>query len=131
MAWWKNSWVTCLFGYSERLIVKNYKLDEMIRGWFVGNFDPSVFKTNDVEVGVKEYKKGDTEEKHHHKIATEITVIISGKVRMNDKIYSKGDIVMIYPGEATDFEALEDTTNVVVKLPGVNNDKYLGECQWI
>lgn len=48
---------------------------------------------------------------------------------MNDKIYSKGDIVMIYPGEATDFEALEDTTNVVVKLPGVNNDKYLGECQ--
>lgn len=111
--------------------MKNYKLDEMIRGWFVGNFDPSVFKTNDVEVGVKEYKKGDTEEKHHHKIATEITVIISGKVRMNDKIYSKGDIVMIYPGEATDFEALEDTTNVVVKLPGVNNDKYLGECQLV
>lgn len=109
--------------------MKNYKLDEMIRGWFVGNFDPSVFKTNDVEVGVKEYKKGDTEEKHHHKIATEITVIISGKVRINDKIYSKGDIVMIYPEEATDFEALEDAINVVVKLPGANNDKYLGECQ--
>lgn len=109
--------------------MKNYKLNEMIRGWFVGNFEPSVFKTNDVEVGVKEYKKGDIEEKHYHKIATEITVIISGKVRMNDVIYSKGDIVMIYPEEATDFEALEDTINVVVKLPGVNNDKYLGECQ--
>ncbi|TKX28192.1 hypothetical protein CQA38_08600 [Campylobacter sp. MIT 12-5580] len=109
--------------------MKNYKLDEMIRGWFVGNFEPSIFKTNDVEVGVKEYKKGDAEEKHHHKIAIEITVIISGKVKMNDMEYSKGDIVVIYPGEATDFEALEDTISVVVKLPGANNDKYLGECQ--
>ncbi|HEC1885110.1 TPA: hypothetical protein R1808_001681 [Campylobacter jejuni] len=109
--------------------MENYKLDKMIRGWFVGNFEPSIFKTNDVEVGIKEYKKGDIEEKHYHKIATEITVIVSGKVRMNDKIYSKGDIVMIYPEEATDFEALEDTINVVVKLPGVSNDKYLGECQ--
>lgn len=54
--------------------MKNYKLDKMIRGWFVGNFDPSVFKTNDVEVGVKEYKKGDTEEKHHHKIAILLAV---------------------------------------------------------
>lgn len=109
--------------------MKNFKLDKMIRGWFVGNFEPSVFKTHEVEVGVKEYKKGNIEEKHHHKIATEITAIISGKVRMNGVTYSKGDIVMIYPEEATDFEALEDTISVVVKIPGANNDKYLGECQ--
>lgn len=109
--------------------MKNFKLDKMIRGWFVGNFEPSVFKTHEVEVGVKEYKKGDIEEKHHHKIATEITAIIRGKVRMNGVTYSKGDIVMIYPEEATDFEALEDTISVVVKIPGANNDKYLGECQ--
>ena len=30
------------------------------------------------------------------------------------------------PGEATDFEALEDTSCTVVKYPGANNDKYLG-----
>ncbi|MBM0637758.1 hypothetical protein LNU06_07395 [Campylobacter sp. VicNov18] len=107
--------------------MKNYKLDEMIRGWFVGNFEPSIFKTNNVEVGIKEYKMGDFEEKHHHKVATEITVIVSGKVKMNDKIYSKGDIVIISPKEATDFQALEDTISVVVKLPGVKHDKYLGE----
>ncbi len=109
--------------------MKIYKLDEMIRGWFVGNFKPSTFKTNDVEVGVKKYKRGDFEEKHHHKIATEITAIVSGKIKMNEKLYFDGDIVVIYPGEATDFEALEDTITVVVKLPGINNDKYLGECK--
>lgn len=28
-------------------------LDSMIGGWFIGNFEPSLFKTNDCEVAVK------------------------------------------------------------------------------
>lgn len=102
-------------------------IDSMIKGWFVGNFEPTLYKTNDVEVAVKEYKKGYAEEKHYHKLATELTVMISGKVKMNDIIYEKGDIIVMEPLEATDFVALEDSVNVVVKIPGANNDKYLGE----
>ena len=48
---------------------------------------------------------------------------------MNGIEYSKGDIIVIEPNEATDFEALEDTVNTVVKFPGANNDKYLGEAK--
>lgn len=99
----------------------------MTKGWFIGNFEPTVLKTNDLEVAVKEYKKGEYENLHYHKIATEITVIISGKVRMNGNIYIKGDIIKIYPNESTDFEVLEDTITTVVKLPGANSDKYLGD----
>ncbi len=106
--------------------MKTAKLDDMIKGWFVGNFEPTLLKTNDVEVAVKEYKKGDYEDMHYHKIATEITVIVSGKVKMNGVEYSKGDIIVTKPNEATDFEVLEDTVNTVVKYPGVNDDKYLG-----
>lgn len=106
-------------------VVKS-NLDEMKLGWFVGNFEPSLYKTNDVEVAVKRYEKGDSEETHHHRIATEITVIVSGKVRMNDLILESGDILVIPPFHATDFEALEDTTTTVTKMPGANNDKYLG-----
>lgn len=107
--------------------MKTAKLEEMVKGWFVGNFEPTLLKTNDVEVAVKEYKKGDFEDRHYHKIATEITVIISGRVRMNGIEYSQGDIIVIEPNESTDFEALEDSVNTVVKYPGVSNDKYLGE----
>jgi len=99
----------------------------MVNGWFVGNFEPTLLKTTDVEVAVKSYKKGDCEEKHYHKIATEITVIVSGRVKMNNTIYEAGDIIVIEPNESTDFEALEDTVCSVVKYPGVNDDKYLGE----
>lgn len=107
--------------------MKTAKLENMVKGWFIGNFEPSLLKTNDVEVAVKTYKKGDYEAKHHHKIATEFTCIICGKVRMNGIEYGAGDIVVMEPNESTDFECLEDnTTNVVVKLPGANNDKYEG-----
>lgn len=105
--------------------MKTAKLEDMTKGWFVGNFNPSLLKTNDVEVAVKSYKKGDYEGRHYHKIATEFTCIISGRVRMNGTEYASGDIIVMEPGEATDFECLEDgTTNVVIKYPGANNDKY-------
>lgn len=110
--------------------MKTAKLEDMVKGWFVGNFEPTLYSTNDVEVAVKEYSKGDHEKKHYHKIATEITIITQGRVKMNGIEYRKGDIIVMEPNEATDFECLEeDTQNVVVKIPGANNDKYLGEAQ--
>ena len=106
--------------------MKISKLDDMVKGWFIGNFEPSLLKTNDVEVAVKKYNKGEYEKCHYHKVATEFTVIISGRVKMNGIEYSSGDIIMMEPNESTDFEVLEDgTINVVVKIPGNNNDKYL------
>lgn len=100
-------------------------LENMKRGWFVGNFEPSLIKTNDVEVAVKKYNKGDYEEAHYHKLATEITVIVSGSAKMNGIVYNEGDIIVIEPNDVTDFEALEDTSCTVVKYPGASNDKYL------
>ena len=94
-------------------------------GWFVGNFEPTLYKTNDVEVAVKEYKEGEYGERHYHKIATELTVIVRGTVKMNDVEYSDGDVIVMEPEERTDFLAITDTITVVVKLPGANNDKYI------
>ncbi len=105
--------------------MKTAHLEDMIRGWFVGNFEPTLYKTTDVEVAVKSYQAGDYEAKHMHKIATEISVVISGRVRMNGVEYGQGDIIVMEPGDATDFEALTEAVNVVVKLPGANNDKYI------
>lgn len=107
--------------------MKIARLDDMVRGWFVGNFDPTLIRTNDVEVAVKEFKKGDYERRHHHKIATELTVVVSGRVRMNGVECGKGDIVVVEPNQSTDFEVLEDAVVTVVKFPGASNDKYEGD----
>jgi quercetin dioxygenase-like cupin family protein len=104
-----------------------HKLSEMVKGWFVGDFSPTALATQAAEVALKTYRAGEHEARHHHKVATEITLIQSGRVTMNGTEYSAGDIVVIAPLESTDFTALEDTVTVVVKVPGAVNDKYLGD----
>jgi quercetin dioxygenase-like cupin family protein len=101
------------------------RLNDMIGGWFVGNFSPTALKTGAAEVAVKHYKPGEHTPRHHHKIATELTVIVSGEVEMNGQRYVAGDIVVVEPGESTDFRTLTATTTAVVKIPGAEKDKYL------
>jgi quercetin dioxygenase-like cupin family protein len=101
------------------------RLDDMTKGWFVGAFSPTAFATENCEVAVKYYNAGDYEASHYHKIATEITLILSGTVRMLGKEWGAGDIIVLQPGETTDFEALTAAINVVVKTPGALNDKFV------
>lgn len=104
-----------------------FKHEDMIRGWFVGDFQPTALATRAAEVGVKTYSAGASEARHYHKLAHEITMIQSGRVTMNGVEYRTGDIIVIAPYESTDFVVLEDTVTVVVKVPGAVDDKYLGE----
>lgn len=107
--------------------MKFAQLDDMIGGWFVGAFNPTAFSTNNCEVAVKHYAAGTKEELHHHRVATEITLVLSGVVRMAGREWSAGDIIVLEPGDATGFEAITDAVNVVVKTPGALNDKYQGK----
>lgn len=108
------------------LIVKTHDLSGMFKGWFIGPFQPSLLTTSNFECAVKRYQAGDRESSHMHRIATEFTVIIEGKVRMNGKTYERDTIIEIPPGEATDFEAINDVITMVVKVPAIPGDKY--EC---
>jgi hypothetical protein len=104
--------------------LEQFKLDEMVRGWFVGNFTPSAAATRDVEVGIKTYKAGDLEAAHFHKVATEVTVILDGTAEICGRRFTSGDIVKLLPGEVTGFKAITDVTTIVVKLPSLVGDKY-------
>lgn len=99
-------------------------LQDMVGGWIVGNFEPTCLKTTACEVACKHYEAGASEAAHVHRIATELTLIATGRVAMNGRTYGAGDIIVLEPGEATDFQALEKTTTVVVKMPSVMGDKY-------
>lgn len=100
-------------------------LEQMIGGWFVGAFTPTAHSTPDVEVALKRYAPGDREPSHHHRVATEVTLIVDGEVRMGAERLVAGDIIVLEPGESTDFEALTAVTLVAVKHPGAPDDKYL------
>ena len=101
-----------------------HKLADMFRGWFVGDFNPTLLRTRDVEVAVKTYAAGASEDAHVHKVATEITVIVVGSARIGGHTLHAGDIVVVHPGEACAFQALTEVVTTVVKIPGATNDKY-------
>ena len=104
--------------------MKTARLDDMKLGWFVGDFSPVVLQTTQFEVACKEYTAGAVENRHVHNVATELTLIVRGRVRMNDREFRAGDIIVLAPGEPTDFVVIEDTITVVVKAPSVAGDKY-------
>lgn len=103
-----------------------FRLEDMTKGWFVGDFVPVALPSTAAEVAVKTYPAGAREARHRHDVATEATLILSGRARMNDAVHEAGSIVVIEPGEAADFEALTAVVTVVVKTPSVAGDKY--EC---
>ena len=95
-------------------------------GWVIGDFVPSIIRTSDFEVSVKTYTAGDTEPEHFQLLATEITIVVSGRCRLGDQILGAGDVAQIAPLEAASFEALNDTVVVAIKAPSVPSDKVLG-----
>ena len=97
----------------------------MTKGWFIGDFEPSLMKTKEFEVAVQHFEAGEYADWHVHKVATEYTVIVSGKAEMNGRLISEGDIIVLEPEEGSDFRALTDVTTAVVKTPCAKGDKYL------
>ncbi len=100
-------------------------LGEYKGGWLLGNFTPSIIQTRDFEVCVKNFIAGDKESAHYQVIATEVTVILSGKVRMGQYFLEENEILVVEPGEIVDFEALTDCKVLGIKFPSLPKDKVL------
>jgi|LauGreDrversion4_2_1035121.scaffolds.fasta_scaffold617702_2 quercetin dioxygenase-like cupin family protein len=103
------------------------KINNFIRGWFIGNFEPSLFKTDNFEVGYLTHKKGEKWPKHYHKESVEINYLIKGKMLIQNKELNSGDLFMFEKGEVADPIFLQDCELIVVKVPSIPNDKYLVE----
>jgi hypothetical protein len=105
--------------------VEKFRIEDFTCGWIVGNFSPAIQRSTELEVGIKHFKKGDLEVSHMQRIATEITVIGTGRVRIGTQFLSAGDVLVIPPLEFADFEALEDGVLTCIKFPSLPSDKVL------
>jgi len=99
--------------------IKDFKI-----GWFIGDFEPSVLRTKDFEVGYLFRPKG-PEKPHYHAIATEYNVLVSGTMRLNDEELVPGDVFVIEANEVAYPEFHEDCYLICVKTPSVPSDKHL------
>lgn len=105
--------------------MEKIKLDKMKGGWFVGDFEPTAFKTKNFEVGYHYYKKDQEWDKHYHKLTTEINYIIRGKMTINGELLEQGDIFIIYPNEIVEPKYLTDCELIISRNGSFKNDKYI------
>ena len=105
--------------------MKRFSLaDSGARGWFIGDFDSAVHRTKDFEVCYQDNPRSKPASHVHYKL-TEITLIISGRALVNGEIFNPGEIHVLYPGDISQIEYLEQTQVITIKTPSVPNDKHL------
>lgn len=100
-------------------------LSEFTRGWFIGNFEPSLLRTEQFEVAIITHVKGEKWPPHYHKIGTEYNVLIEGKMFICGQEINPWEVFVFEPGEVADPVFLEDCKVLCVKVPSVTNDKYI------
>lgn len=103
--------------------MKTFKIKDMTRGWFVGQFSPTAHNAP-FEVGYLKHHKGQFWSPHYHKESTEINLLVKGKMKVNGQEINEGDIFVIDPFEIAEPEFLEDCELVVVKTSSNPEDKY-------
>lgn len=108
--------------------MRKFDIKDMIRGWFIGNFEPTVLKTESFEVGLLSHKKQEQWPEHVHKIATEYNVLLKGSMAVNGTEIKEGEIFIIEPGESSRPEFFEDCKVLCIKVPSVIGDKYETIC---
>jgi hypothetical protein len=105
--------------------MKRFNLSECgARGWFIGDFAGAVFPSKAFEICYQKNPRTQTPS-HIHKLAHEITLVISGRQICNGEIFEAGDICILEPGDISQIEYLEETEVVTIKTPSIPSDKYL------
>lgn len=101
-----------------------YNIKDFKAGWFIGNFDPAIFKNPFFEVAHHHHKANTVGKPHTHKIAEEVTYIVRGSLNASGKVLKAGDMFIYHPYEISEVTFLEDTDLIVIKWPSIPNDKY-------
>lgn len=105
--------------------MKTFKIEDFTKGWIIGDFSPTIVKSKEFEIGMKFFSAGETEPAHFQIMATEITLIASGVVSINDCNFTAGDVILIEPGEIADFKSITESKLFCIKFPSIPNDKRL------
>ena len=103
--------------------MKTDHISNFTRGWFIGNFEPSILQTEDFEVAIITHKQDEEIPKHFHPVATEYNVMLSGRMWVNGRNLTKGDMFSFEPDEICNVQVLEDSEVLCVKVPSIQGDK--------
>lgn len=107
--------------------MKIFNLNDFTKGWFIGDFEPTLLRTPEFEVGYHEYQKDQYWAPHVHKIADEYNLLIEGEMEVCGQRVSKGQLFVIEKNEVAAPKFLQDCKVLIIKSPSIPGDKYIVE----
>jgi hypothetical protein len=105
--------------------MKTFDPTTMVRGWYVGDFEPTAYRTAAFEIGILEHKKGEVWDVHYHELSDEINYLLEGSMTINGVLLEAPTIFVLERGEIADPTFLTDCRLVVVKTPSAPGDKII------
>jgi dTDP-glucose pyrophosphorylase len=108
------------FDKREKIDISRYT-----RGWLIGNFEPSILKTKDFEIGILQHKKNEKWGFHFHEETKEINILIKGKIIINNVLVEENTIFIFEKNMISCPLFLEDCIVICIKTPSLPNDKII------
>ncbi len=109
----------------ENIILNSIDINNYIRGWLIGDFEPNIIKTKDYEIALLTHKKNEMWKYHYHMEADEINILIKGSMIINNIKINQGHIFIIKKNIIACPIFLEDCKILCVKIPSRPKDKYI------
>jgi hypothetical protein len=101
-----------------------WTIDSFVRGWFIGDFEPSILRTKTFEMALLKHSKGEKWDFHYHAQADEVNVLLSGRMMLNGYEIRARNVFTIPKKQIACPLFLEDCVVLCIKTPSVIGDKF-------
>lgn len=105
--------------------MKIFDPNDMVRGYFIGDFEPSAYRTKAFEVSLMVHKKDEYWDTHYHEVSDEINYLMEGQMQINGVVLQAPVIFVIERGEIAAPKFITDCKLIVVKTPSAPGDKRI------
>ncbi len=99
--------------------------EDFVRGWLIGDFEPSIIRATDFEIGLLHHAAGEKWPFHYHKEAVEINYLLKGSMKLNGIHLSAGTRFIMPRNMIACPDFLENCIILCIKVPSVPKDKYI------
>lgn len=96
-----------------------------MRGWVIGDFENSVIRTKDYELGMIMHEKNEHWGFHYHSKCDEINLLCSGSMTLNGREIHTGQVFKIPRNQIGCAKFLQTCKIACVKIPSVPGDKFV------
>ena len=95
------------------------------RGWLVGDFEPSILRTKEMDVGWMVHEKDEIWDFHYHQTCVEINFLVSGRMKINEEFIEPGQMFVFEKNIIACPLFLEKCTVLCIKIPSAPGDKCI------